>query len=58
VSAVSIRRAFFDYPSAPAHKLLTDNRERAQWQSRHNLPDPPQLTDLSALAREIRKSWR
>lgn len=31
-----------------------DNTAMAFWQSRHNLRQAPQLTDLSALARAIR----
>lgn len=33
------------------------NRERAFWQSRAMLRDPPQLTDLGQLARAIRSTW-
>ena len=33
-------------------------RERYFWQSRAMLRDPPQLTDLHGLARQIRKSFR
>lgn len=45
--------------NSPAFKLLTDNLPRYWWQSRHNLPDPPQLACLPSLAREIRRGpWR
>lgn len=37
-----------------AHKLLTDNRNRYLWQSVLGLPRPPMLTDLIALAKEVR----
>lgn len=42
------------YQDQSAHKLLTDTPERYWWQSRHNMRDPPDLADLSALARKIR----
>ncbi len=40
--------------SAPVCPM--DNVRRAWWQSRHNLTDPPQLADLVALARAIRRT--
>ena len=35
-------------------RAFSDSRERYWWQSRHNLRDPPELTDIPALARAIR----
>ena len=37
-----------------ALRAFSDTRERYWWQSRHNMRDPPDLTDLLALARLIR----
>lgn len=36
-------------------RLAEENRERSFWQSRAGLERPPVLTDLKALAREVRR---
>lgn len=48
-----------NYGTKPWPKLhgtvcALDNLARYWWQSRHNLRDPPDLTDIPALARAIR----
>lgn len=45
------------YADRDAHKLLSDSRERYMWQSLFGMRDPPELTDIPKLAREIRREY-
>lgn len=36
----------------------SDNRAVYWWQSRYNMRNPPQLADLEALAKSIRRSFK
>lgn len=38
-------------------RLAMENHVRAFWQSRHNLDRPPPLTDLPALADQLRTTY-
>ena len=51
---MSCYNEYATHPDRDAHKLLSDTREIYMWQSLFGFRDPPMLTDLVALAREIR----
>lgn len=38
-------------------RIGMENRARSFWQSRTGARNPPQLTDMTRLAREIRSTW-